>query len=176
MLIRTTLLLSLACASCSSVEQIQRNSNTIRSLAQDSKENFEKIHEAASSNPPRLDEIKERSNKGISQQTSIIEKTEGIIEATSGVKDTVPWWANMIEISMVALSTLGIVVLLWYTGLGTLIRKLIGFIPESTKQEAKLLDETLNGNTSLRETIAFLRAKDPMLDAEFQRRKKDAKL
>lgn len=77
---------------------------------------------------------------------------------------------------MVALSILGITVLLWYTGLGTLIKKLIGFVPEAKKQEAKLLDETLQGNTSLRETIAFLRAKDPMLDTAFQRRKEDAKL
>jgi hypothetical protein len=157
--------------SCSSVEQIQRNSNTIRSLAQDSKQNFEKIYEAAIAVPVRLEEIKNRSYQGISEQTEIIAKTEGIIEATSGVVDTVPWWANMIEVSMVAIAIIGVVVLLWYTGLGTLLRKLIGFVPEAKKQEAKLLDEALSGDTSLRETIAFLRAKDPVLDTAFQRRK-----
>ena len=55
------------------------------------------------------------------------------------------------------------------------MQKLVGYIPEAKKQEAKLLDETLNGQTNIRETIAFLRAKDPMLDAEFKRRK-NAKL
>lgn len=176
MLIRTILLISfLALISCSSVEKIQKSSNSIRSLAQDSKNNFEKINEAATAILPRLSEIQERSNQGILEQTDIIEKTERIIEATSGVVDTVPWWANTIQIVMIAISILGVVVLLWYSGLGRLMQKLVGYIPEAKKQEAKLLDETLNGQTNIRETIAFLRAKDPMLDAEFKRRK-NAKL
>lgn len=176
MSIKAILLLSLACVSCSSVEQIQKNSNSIRSIAQDSKENFEKIYEASISTPPRISEISERSHQGISQQTKIIAKTEGIIEATSGVKDAVPWWANTIELIMIASAVIGLIVLLWYTGIGTLLRKLVGYVPESKKQEAKLLDEALNGNTSLRETVAFLRAKDPILDTAFQKRKNDAKL
>lgn len=176
MLIRAILTISiLASVSCSSVEKIQRSSNSIRSIAQDSKQNFEKINEAATAIPPRVSEIQERSNQGISQQTDIIAKTEGIIEATSGVVDTIPWWANTVEIVMIAISIIGVVVLLWYSGIGRLMQKLVGFIPEQKRQEAKLLDETLNGNTSIKETIAFLRAKDPTLDAAFRRRK-DAKL
>jgi methyl-accepting chemotaxis protein len=108
------------------VEKIQKTSNSIRSLAQDSKQNFEKINEAAAANPPRLSEITERSNQGISEQAEIIEKTEGIIEATSGVVDTVPWWANTVEIVMIAAIVLGIIGLLWYSGLGTLLHGLIG--------------------------------------------------
>jgi hypothetical protein len=170
-----TILISISLFSCSSVEQIQKNSNSIRSLAQDSKQNFEKIYEAAVSIPPRLEEIKNRSHQGISEQTEIVAKTEGIIEATSGVVDTVPWWANTLEITMVAIAVIGVVVLLWYSGLGSLFRKLIGYVPEAKQQEAKLLDETLRGDTSLRETVAFLRAKDPVLDTAFRRRK-NAKL
>lgn len=166
-----TIFLSLCMFSCSSVETIQRNSNSIRSIAQDSKQNFEKIYEAAVSVPPRIKEIQNRSHQGISEQAKIIAKTEGIIEATSGVADTTPWWAKMVEISMIAAAILGVVALLWYTGIGTLIRKLVGFVPEAKKQEAKLLDEALRGDTSLRETVAFLRAKDPLLDTAFQRRK-----
>lgn len=166
-----TICLSLAMLGCSSVEQIQKNSNEIRSLAQESKQLFEKIHEAATVYPPRIHEITQRSNQGISKQTAIIAETEGIIEATSGVVDTVPWWAHTIEVSMIALGILGVAGLLWYTGVGSLIRKLIGFVPEAKQQEAKLLDETLSGNTSLRETIAFLRAKDPDLDSAFKKRK-----
>ena len=76
---------------------------------------------------------------------------------------------------MVAIAVIGVVVLLWYSGLGSLFRKLIGYVPEAKQQEAKLLDETLRGDTSLRETVAFLRAKDPVLDTAFRRRK-NAKL
>lgn len=175
MLKRTIYLLSFACLSCSSVEQIQKNSNSIRSLAQESKENFEKINEDLSAIPPRIESAKKRSDKGVSQQTAIIEKTEGIIEATSGVNDVVPWWARTLEIGLIAVAIIGSLVFLWYSGLGNLFRKLIGYVPEAKKQEAKLLDETLSGNTSLRETVAFLRAKDPALDAAFRKRK-DAKL
>ena len=166
-----SIVLSFLLIGCSSVEQIQKNSNSIGSLAQDSKINFEKIHEAASAAQPRISEIKERSNQGISEQTKIIEKTQRIIEATSGVADTTPWWAKTLEVSMVALSILGIVLLLWYTGIGSLVSKLIGYVPEAKKQEAKLLDEALKGDTSLRETVAFLRAKDSALDTAFKRRK-----
>lgn len=157
--------------SCSAVEKIQRNSNDITTHAQESKAHFEGIISAASAVPPRLEEISKRSNQGILEQTAIIEKAQGVIEATSGVKDIVPWWANTIEIVMVSLAIIAILVILWYTGLGTVIRKVLGFIPEAKKDQAKLLDEALNGETDIREAIAFMRAKDPMLDSAFKKRK-----
>lgn len=179
MSIKKIFLLSLlfCLCSCSAVEKIQHSSNQVRALAQDSKLNFEKIHEAASAEPPRIEEIQERSNQGISEQTEIITKTEGIITATSKVIDVIPWWVNLIEIVAIAVGVIVTVGFMWYAGLGTLLRKLIGFVPESKNQEAKMLDEAIKGDkTSLREVVALLRAKDADLDRAFKKRKKNAKL
>lgn len=171
-----TISISLTLVGCSAVEKIQNNSNSIRTLALDSKENFEKINEAATAEPPRVEEIKERSNQGISEQTEIIAKAEGIIEVTPRVEDVIPWWANFLQILVIGITTLAVIVFLWYSGVGVVIRRLIGFIPEAKRQEAKMLDEAIQGTTSLREAVAFIRAKDPELDTAFKKRKKNAKL
>ena len=174
MLIKTLKILSCCfLISCSAVEKIQRNTNDIRTIAEESKQNFEKINDAAITEPPRIEEIKERSNQGISQQTQIIEKSQVVIEATSQVKDIVPWWANTIEIIFISLSILGVLALCWYAGLGNLIHKLIGYVPTAKRNEAKLLAEALDSKeeTTLREVIAYLRAKDPLLDEAFRKRR-----
>ena len=166
-----------AISGCSAVNRIQNNANEIRTLAEESKQEFVKIDEAASATPPRISEIKERSNQGISKQTEIIEKTQVVLEATSGVKDIIPWWATMLETVTVGLSVLGISFILWYSGLGLLIKKLIGYIPSSKKQEAKLLAEAMDeeNKTTLREAIAAMRAMDPELNKAFEKTK-NAKL
>lgn len=168
------LLLTLLLCSCSAVKQIQQKSNSITSHAQTSKEHFEGIIQAASSTPPGIAEIQERSNQGISEQTAIIEEAKKIIEATSGVEDKVPWWAGVIEIVAIAVIIVGVLALLWNTGIGAAIRKMLGFIPEIKKDQAKLLDEALSGETNIREAIAFMRARDPMLDSAFKKRKEEA--
>ena len=162
--------------SCSSVKKIQQNTSDIQQLAQTTKEHFEKINEAAAATPPRIEEIKSRSDQGISATTDIVEKAKVVVAATSGVKDVVPWWADVFTAGAIAISCMAVGIILWQTGFGLVIKKLIGYIPESTKQTAKLLDESLTGDTSLRETVAHLRAKDPELDAAFKKRKKNAQL
>ena len=162
--------------SCSSVEKIQRNTSDIQQLAQTTKEHFEKINEAAAATPPRIEEIKSRSDQGISATTDIVEKAKVVVAATSGVKDVVPWWADLLSIAAMAAVVIGICVILWQTGLGLVVKKLVGHIPEASHQTAKMLDESLQDPSKLRESVAALRAKDPALDAAFKKRKKDAKL
>ena len=164
-------------ASCSAVGKIQSGTNEMRTLAEESKQEFEKINEAASATDPRISEIKERSNQGISKQTAIIEKTETVIEATSGVKDIVPWWATTLEVVIVGLAILGTCFALWYSGLGLLVKKLIGYIPSAKIQEAKLLSEAIDeqNKTTIREAIAAMRAMDPELNKAFEKHK-NAKL
>ena len=145
--------------------------------AQTTKDHLEGISKAATSIPPGIEEIKTRSDQGISEQTAIIEEAQGILEKTSEVKDIVPWWANLLEITMIAVSLVAVVIILWNTGIGLAIRKVIGLIPEAKKDQAKFLMEALNGNTDLKESVAFMRAKDPLLDSAFKRRKEqNAKL
>jgi hypothetical protein len=165
----------LGLCSCNKVQRIQKNSNDIHALAQASKENYEGIIEAAKAHPARVSEIVERSNQGISQQTQIIEKTKDTILQTSEVVDSVPQWVSTLELGLWTVLACVIFIGLWYLGVGTLTKRIFGFIPEAKKEQAKLLTEALDKQspTELREVIAYLRAKDPELNAAYKEIKHD---
>lgn len=186
---------------CSSVKRIQTKSNEIQTssvvtteVLQDIKQDailteksLEVINEST-----KIEEVKEqvivaveaqqriieRSDQGLLEQAKISTSVKEVIEATSSVKDIEPWWAVLLEYIAIAVISLAIVIGLWQTGLGLLFRRLIGFIPVAKQEEAKILDEALSteSDTTIREAIAMLRAKDPELNEAFKRRKKRAKL
>ena len=175
MIARTTLcVMILSLTGCSAVKEISKSANSITSIAQQSKENFEGIREAVEASPPRLAEATERSNQGIQQQAEIIKKSQDILETTSQVKDIVPWWAQLMEIIFISVGLLGAVIGAWYLGLGTLFCKLIGYIPERKTSQASILSDALDDSnpTTLREAVAALRGQDPQLDMAFKKRKK----
>ena len=172
-----TILLVLSIPSCNKVQKIQQNSNEIQSLAQASKDNYEGIIVAAQSDPPAISEIIERSNQGISQQTQIIEKAKDTIIQTSQVVDAVPKWMEMLELGLWVALAFAILGVSWYLGLGTLTRRLFGYIPQAKQDEAKLLREALDSEseTELREVIAYLRARDPELNAAYKKARSNGK-
>ena len=204
----TILRLLLVCSflfGCSSVKKIQAGSNTINTASTTTTKALEEIKEAAIvadhsleviyenvKEIPAAEEIKqhvaiaseaqqtiiERSDQGLLEQATISSTVKEIIEATSSVKDAEPWWAVLLQYASVAVISLSIVIILWQTGVGLVIRRLIGFIPTAKKEEAKILDEALSSEseTTIREAVAMLRAKDPELNEAFKRRKKRAKL
>ena len=175
MIARTTLCVILInLVGCSAVTEINKSANSITSIAQQSKENFEGIREAVQASPPRLAEATERSNQGIQQQAEIIKKSQDILEATSKVKDIVPWWAQLLEIIFISAGLLGALVGAWYLGLGALTCRLIGYIPERKVSQASILSDALDESnpTTLREAVAALRGQDPQLDMAFKNRKK----
>lgn len=190
---------------CSSVKKIQAGSNTINTASTTTTKALEEIKEAAIvadhsleviyenvKEIPAAEEIKqhvaiaseaqqtiiERSDQGLLEQATISSTVKEIIEATSSVKDAEPWWAVLLQYASVAVISLAVVIILWQTGVGLVIRRLIGFIPTAKKEEAKILDEALSSEseTTIREAVAMLRAKDPELNEAFKRRKKRAKL
>lgn len=193
---------------CSSVKKIQAKSNDINSSATVTVKAIEEIKESAVATETSLQEIKssvqgiesnevktkveehvaiaselqakiiERSDQGLLEQTKISTSVKEVIEATSEVKDIVPWWASLLEILAIAGIAAACVILVWQLGLGVLLRRLIGFIPAAKQEEAKILDEAMSkeSDTTIREAVAMLRAKDPELNAAFKRRKKRAKL
>jgi len=175
--ISLAILMALLVNGCSKVAVIQKSSNSVSTLAHSSKENFEKINDAVTAEPPRLTEAEERSHQGIQEQAQIIEETQTIIEATSGVKDVTPWWANTMEIIAISIGIVGVVFGLWYLGLGVLVRKLIGYVPAAKKAEAEMLSNALDSNdpVTVREAVAVMRAKDPELNAAFKKRKSHVK-
>jgi len=141
-------------------------------LAESSKDRFQRIDNAARADPPRAEEIIEESDQGLSEQTQIIEATSIVVESVSQVEDKVPWWASMIQTVAIAAIVVAVLIGLWYTGIGTLLRKVLGFIPEAKKEEAKLLDESLEDPKKLKEAVAAMRAKDPLLNEAFKKRRK----
>lgn len=204
----TILRLLLVCSflfGCSSVKKIQAGSNTINTASTTTIKALEEIKEAAVvadhsleviyenvKEIPAAEEIKqhvaiasaaqqtiiERSDQGLLEQATISSTVKEIIEATSSVKDAEPWWAVLLQYASVAVISLAVIIILWQTGVGLVIRRLIGFIPTAKKEEAKILDEALSSEseTTIREAVAMLRAKDPELNEAFKRRKKRAKL
>ena len=68
----------------------------------------------------------------------ILGETKDIASAISGVKDITPWLANLIQYGFIAIIFIGIVIILWQTGIGQAIRVAVGWIPSNKKKEAAL--------------------------------------
>lgn len=158
----------------------ETNLHEIRASVQEieSHEIKEKIEEHVAIASELQAQIIERSDQGLLEQTKISTSVKEVIEATSEVEDIVPWWASLLEILAVAAIAVACIILVWQLGLGVLLRRLVGFIPAAKQEEAKILDEAMSteSDTTIREAVAMLRAKDPELNAAFKRRKKRAKL
>lgn len=206
MMILRLLLVCSFLVGCSSVKKIQAGSNTINTSSTVTTKALEKIKEAAivteqslevvyeavQEIPEVTEEVKqhitvaaeaqqtiiERSDQGLLEQTKISTTVKEIIEATASVKDAEPWWSELLQYLAAAAIAIAVVLILWQTGLGLLVRRVIGFIPSAKQEEAKILDEAMSteSSTTIREAVAMLRAKDPELNAAFKRRKKRAKL
>jgi hypothetical protein len=88
----------------------------------------------------------------------------------------------MLTYGLIALSVIGVVAILWMTGLGTFIKRLLAaagmFIPAGERREANIAAKALNDDSdvTLREWIAVRRAQDPMFDAAYRREAHDRKI
>ena len=100
----------------------------------------------------------------------ILNETRQISTAVSGVKDIVPFWMTLIQWGLGAVVAVALVALLWQTGLGTLIRVAIGWIPRRVQNEADLAGKMLSDNpATAREFVAAKRASDPLFAAAWGR-------
>lgn len=103
--------------------------------------------------------------------------------ALHGVEDTTPWWGRLFGNLAIAGVLIAMVILLWQTGIGFLIKRVcyaIGlFIPRGTKATAALDADAVvrrRACSEQREAIAAKRATDPAYDAEFIRQKRRAQI
>ena len=157
-------LLLLVPMGCSSTLKIAESQLSIVDLAH----HTQKVTESITGNEEQKLVILETQNE-------IIEQANNSLRLLQSVEDRVPWWANVLNNVMIGLSILGIAFLMWYLGMGTVIRNAlyaIGlFIPKAKQQEAKLLKEALDPNnpTELREYISARRAQDPAFDAAYKK-------
>lgn len=110
-----------------------------------------------------------------SHANAILAETTDIAGVLGDVQDVTPWWADMLSYGFIALAIIGVCFLLWYTGIGSLVKKVcysLGlFIPEKKMQQAKLLQEAKDDTdpTTIREAIAAFRASDPAFDAAYKK-------
>ena len=87
------------------------------------------------------------------------------------VEDLTPWWASMMGNLAVAAIVIGVVILLWQTGIGMIIKKVLWsmgwFIPKATMRSAQVDMKALDRGheMSVREAIAVRRSSDPAYEA-----------
>ena len=100
----------------------------------------------------------------------ILHETRQISTAVSQVKDIVPFWMTLLQYGLLCAILLGAVALLWMTGLGTLIRVAINWIPRRVQSEADLARQAMSSEdpTTVRELIAAKRAASPLFNAAFK--------
>ncbi len=102
----------------------------------------------------------------------------GIQGDLGGIQDRTPSWVTAIMYGGAAIIAVAIVVVLWQTQLGTLIRVAIGWLPRRKVSQAELAVDMLDPNRPEgdREFVAALR-QDPEFDAAYrkaQTRRKNA--
>jgi len=149
-----TLLVVVLLAGCSPVSRIANNTNEIRTQAQLLADHGMTI------NDPIV----------VTGATRIDTLAAGIHIALGGVEDKTPAWMSMLTWIAIAAVVVAVVVLLWQTGLGTMIRIAVGWLPRKQRQDADLAAGMLDPSKpeDAREYIAARRASDPYFDAAFK--------
>lgn len=154
---------------CSGTAKISRSATQINQLAQSSKEKFEEI----SLDPDHS----EMSDAGASEQAEILSLVNEIHRSVPNVQDKVPEWLRTVGFLLLAVISVAGIILLWQTGVGTLMRLLVGrfavLIPKKKRTEAKFLQEAMNGGeeSKIKEAVAVKRATDPAFDAAWKAQK-----
>lgn len=102
---------------------------------------------------------------------AILDETKDISGAVGEVADITPWWANLLKYGFISISGIAVVVILWQTGLGTVIRLAVGWLPSRKVNEAKLAVSALDDTdpVTMREYIAVKRSSDPMFNAAWKK-------
>jgi hypothetical protein len=107
----------------------------------------------------------------------ILNETKDIASAISGVKDSTPWWADLLQYGFIMIIFVAIVIVIWQTGIGQAIRIAIGWIPSNKRKEASLAKSVLDDNKpeNIRELIAAKRLSDPEFDAAWRKADNNAR-
>ena len=154
---------------CSPTTKIAKATTSITEAASSSKNRFAVIQAEASSQTPNLPLIETEAVGGSEEQSHILSLTGSIQEALPSVEDHVPPWMNLIQYGIIVAGILGIAWILWYTGIGSLIKGLLGFIPKAKRREADLASMMLDEKSpvTVREFIAARRASDQEFDKAY---------
>jgi len=137
---------------CSAPERIASNAGDIRTLAESSRSRFMDHDDPA----------------GVAEQAEIIEKAAAISVDATLVDPTSPAWQGTLELALWAGLAIALCVILWQTGLGAMLRGLVGWIPQRQRSAAKLLREAVDNPNQIREAAAAVRTADPLINAAWK--------
>tara|TARA_Y100001937_G_scaffold13039_1_gene16954 strand:- start:9450 stop:10046 length:597 start_codon:yes stop_codon:yes gene_type:complete len=156
---------------CSPTKRIAKATTGINDAATSSKNRFSNIYDEASTSSPNIPLIKEEAVGGQGEQDYILSMTRQVHEALPSVEDQVPAWMNTLQYGIIVVGIVAVAWILWYTGIGSIIKRLLGFIPKAKRREADLATMVLDKNNpaTIREFIAARRASDPEFDKAYER-------
>tara|TARA_R110002020_G_scaffold26072_8_gene84387 strand:+ start:1067 stop:1627 length:561 start_codon:yes stop_codon:yes gene_type:complete len=115
----------------------------------------------------------------VSNQDDIVNSTATIQSQLHRVEDKTPWWARLGSNLAIAAIVIGIIVLLWQTGIGMIIKKIVWslgwFIPKNTMRLARADIKVLDNDNEMnyRESIAIRRTVDPAYEAARKKLKRE---
>lgn len=170
-MVRALILLVLAVAACAGPsERIASNTTEVRRLAHSSGQRFERIAVEADAPDPSLPVIRTEAVAGQGEQARILDAVDVIYMALTGVEDQVPWWVAPLVWVCIALAVLGVVFLIWHTGVGKFIKGWLGIVTPTERKAAELTASLidLTPDQALA-AVAELRRADPTFDAAFRR-------
>lgn len=111
--------------------------------------------------------------EGVREQENILEQVDEVTLALPSISPSKAPWQTTVEYAAIAVGLVALMIIVWSSGLGQLIRTAIGWIPQRKRQMARLLRDTLDDRdpTNVREAVAALRASDSELDAAYRKLK-----
>lgn len=170
-MVRAVILVACLLAACAGPsERIAANTTEVRRLAHSSGQRFERIAVEADAPQPSLPVIKTEAVAGQGEQARIIDAVDLIYMALTGVEDQIPWWVAPLVWICIALATLGVVFLIWHTGVGRFVKTWLGIVNPTERRAAELtaslIDLTPDQAVA---AVAELRRADPTFDAAFRR-------
>lgn len=108
----------------------------------------------------------------------VIEKAQRIEELAADIHETLPdveaktpaWMSMLIYMAWAGIA-IAACVILWQTGIGVAIKKLLGWIPAPIEREARLLRDVMDPNRreDVREFVAARRASSPLFELAWKR-------
>lgn len=153
---------------CSAVEAISKNSTGIQQLAQSSESRFVTISELTDDK-----QIRSETKYGVTEQQEIQDLSAHIVSRLPQVEDKVPSWMVTLQWLAIAGISIATLLILWQTGIGNLVRKLLYsisvFIPSSKRREVEMDMKVADPENHMthREMVAFKRS-DPAYESAYK--------
>ena len=161
------LVTALGCTSA--VQSINADASHIDELSRSSEQRFETIASLTED-----ETITDETQHGIAEQQDIQDSIAGIREELPRVEDRESWLAVVAGRATIAGILVAIVILLWQTGLGSLVRRIVysvsWFIPQQSMRAAEIDQKVADPNheMTIHEAIASRRSESQAYNSAYE--------